>query len=378
MPISLFGQTLEFLRKSQNILVATPELISADSLGSALALVKTLNYLGKNAVLASSASAIPEKYQFFTGLELIKPKMNAGQETTISIATDKNKIRLLRYEKKDGQLFIILTPEEKPITKEYIEIHEHRPPEAIVTINCADSDDLGKLKTDNPKFFLETPLINIDHRPANLNYGTINLVDFAASSAAEIVWRLIKDLNPEIRDKDIATDLLAGIIESTRSFRSPATKPRSLLAASDLIELGANRELIVRSLYKTKPLAVLKLLGEMLEKIEFYPDQKFIFINLSNPPAAEDGAAVELTNAAMEELREIFPAADMIFNLWTKDKNQHYCFLSEREEELFNLARELNGKISRVFMVEGKIQNDSPEELKQKIFRVLGVVGKNN
>lgn len=370
MPISPFGQTLELLQKSRDILVVFPELASADSLGPALALAKTLDRLGKTAVIASSAAMSP-KYQFLPGLEFVKSSVDGGGELVLSVSTEKNGVRSLRYEKKDDRLLIVLTPEKDRLLKEQVLIRENQPPQIIVAVKCADLDDLGALKNNNPKFFLQLPLINIDHRPANLNYGTVNLVDLSASSAAEIVWRLIKDLSPEPVDKDDATCLLAGIIEATRSFRSAAAKPRSFIAASDLIELGADRELIIRSLYKTKTLAALKILGEMLDKMEFHAEQKLVFINLAESPSNNAREALELVGAALEELKEIFPSPDMIFALWPAGDGRRFCFLSERPEELFKIARALDGKIATPVLAEGQLDNRAPEEIKQAIFKSL-------
>lgn len=372
MSISPFGQALDLLRKNQNILVAAPELISADSLGGALAITQALNKLQKTAALASSAS-VPAKYRFLTGLDLLQPEFNLKRETIISIATEKNKVRSLRYEKKDGQLFIVLTPEKEPIAKDCVRVNEYRPPEIIVTVRCADWDDLGRLRETNPQFFLDIPVINIDHRPANGNYGTVNLVELTASSSSEIVWRLIKDLLPEPPSRDIATNLLAGIIESTQSFRAATTKPRSLVAASDLMELGADRELIVRSLYKTKPLAALKLLGELLDKMDFYPDQKFLYIDLPQNPSADETEASELIASALEEIKEIFPASDMAFASWPGSGKHYYCFISGREDKFFDLARELNGEISGPSLARGVIENRTNDEIKQMVFKILGV-----
>ena len=63
------------------------------------------------------------------------------------------------------------------------------------------------------------------------------------------------------------TCLLAGIIVSTKNFRSPNLTPRALLTTSKLIGLGGRREQIIEKLYRSRDFKTLKLWGKVLSNL---------------------------------------------------------------------------------------------------------------
>ena len=72
-------------------------------------------------------------------------------------------------------------------------------------------------------------------------------------------------------DAKIATCLLTGLILSTRGFSNQNVTASSLKIASKLIELGANRENIIASLYQTKSISLLKSWGHILSELNYDP-----------------------------------------------------------------------------------------------------------
>lgn len=105
-------------------------------------------------------------------------------------------------------------------------------PDVLVAIDTIP-DRLGKAE----HFFTEAgKTINIDHHISNASgSGDVNYVDSAASSASELVYRLIPE---EYMDADIAEAIYLGIVHDTGVFKYSCTSPETLRVAADLITYG--------------------------------------------------------------------------------------------------------------------------------------------
>jgi len=88
-----------------------------------------------------------------------------------------------------------------------------------------------------------------------------------ASSTSEIVYKFLNHFNFEI-NKNIATCLLTGILTDTGNFTNGATTVSALKIASDLLIRGARFNQITFSTSKNKSLAILKLWGRILSRLE--------------------------------------------------------------------------------------------------------------
>jgi phosphoesterase RecJ-like protein len=105
----------------------------------------------------------------------------------------------------------------------------------VVALDCSDLPRLGKVY--GPAL-AHAPLVNIDHHITNLHFGAVNLVDPAASSTAEMVWRVADALGLPMSPQ-AAQCLLTGIVTDTRSFRVGNVTPALLGVAQQLMEAGA-------------------------------------------------------------------------------------------------------------------------------------------
>ena len=159
---------------------------------------------------------------------------------------------------------------------------EKFPVDLIFVLGAKSLEDLGGLYEQNTDLFFETPKINIDNRAENEYFGQINLVDITVTSAAEILAELLQKYEEQLMDQDIATCLLLGIISSTRSFQHVQTTPKAFLKASELVALGARQQEIIKNIYKTKSLPLLKLWGRALARMKILEDEKIVYSILSS------------------------------------------------------------------------------------------------
>ncbi|GAB4559869.1 MAG: bifunctional oligoribonuclease/PAP phosphatase NrnA [Anaerolineae bacterium] len=107
------------------------------------------------------------------------------------------------------------------------------------------------------------PKIVIDHHVTNLFFGDLNWVDTKAASTAEMIFDLVKALDVFLTP-NIAQALLCGVVTDTRGFRTSNTTARTMAIATELMQHGADLNLITEQTLNRKPLAVLKLWARAL------------------------------------------------------------------------------------------------------------------
>ncbi len=81
-------------------------------------------------------------------------------------------------------------------------------------------------------------IVNVDHHTSNTLFGAINWIDAEASSACELIYRLIRVAGRPISPL-VASLLYSGIHSDTVGFSLPTTSSSSLHAAADLVDCGA-------------------------------------------------------------------------------------------------------------------------------------------
>lgn len=111
----------------------------------------------------------------------------------------------------------------------------------------------------------------IDHHGMERDFGRLGHVDSTAAACGEIVLDLLKALNAPI-DKKAAEALYCAISTDTGCFRYSNVTARTLRAAADCREAGADTFAINRKLFMTKRLARLKLDAYLTEHTEFFAD----------------------------------------------------------------------------------------------------------
>lgn len=300
MALDISQQIFESLERSRAPLIALRETPSIDGVSSALALAKMLKAMGKNAEVVASGervynySFLPEEPQILRSLPKVKPFV-------LKLSLAKTKIDELTYDLADGNLNLYLTPKEGSWRKEDLTLapssYRH---DLIITFECPDLSALGSIFTSEPELWRSVPVINIDHDPANEHYGHINAVDLTATSVAEILYPMLRDKN--LVDKKIATLLLAGIIGKTRSFKMDNVSPRALRIASELLNSGGERELIVHELYKTRDVPTLRLWGRAMSRLKFDHVSKLGWTLLSREDFMHAGAGEQELPEVIHEL----------------------------------------------------------------------------
>lgn len=272
------------VEKSKNILILLPQNPAGDAIGAGRALYFYLKNKNKKTSLIynSPDSEVENTFSFLPKPKDVSDNIVGARDFILSFNTKYNKIIDVKTEHLDNEVKIYITPERGSIDpRDFSFIPARFKYDLVISLDSPDKESLGKIYEENPDIFYEVPVINIDHHNNNDNFGQINLVEITASSTCEIVTNILNKENEKNITEDIAKCLLTGIIDSTESFQNQKTTPRSLQDAAQLIDKGADQQEIIRHLYKTHPLQVLKLWGRVMAKLKWDEDLKLIWSTVS-------------------------------------------------------------------------------------------------
>jgi phosphoesterase RecJ-like protein len=237
----IIDDILELVNSHSNILLSSHVGPDGDSLGSQIAFYYYLKSLGKNVCLYNQGH-IPHYFHGFKDIELIK-----------------------------------VEPEEWKVPADGFDL--------AIIFECTSIDRIGdvkKLVTD------DMDIINIDHHLENTEYGKINYLDPTASSAGEIIYRILKKSGFKI-DSDTATYLYTAILTDTGRFHFSSTTPACLHAAADLVEKGVDVKTLTDQIYFNCTEDQLRFTAEVVSKMETHLDGKVCFLTLHDAQLKERG-----------------------------------------------------------------------------------------
>lgn len=358
MSLTKEAQFLELLKPAAHPLILLPPLPSRDAVSSGIALAHFLTALGKQPTLA--AERIDERrgeLAFLVWPEATLSTISGARDFVLSFNTEHNNILDVRTERLGHELRIHLTPERGTIDpRDFSFILAKYKFDCVLTIDAPDKESLGKLYEQNPDIFYEVPIINIDRHSNNEQYGQLNLVDVTASSASEIVSHFIETVGKEFIDTAVAEALLTGIMSATDSFQKKNTTPKTLALASALMGHGADQQKIVKNLYKTQPLHILKLWGRIMGNIRSDDALRFMWAPVTLEDLVESRSKSEDLPTVLDKIRNNYAGAT-IFALFFKETatSMRVLIKAQREDRLERLLSVFSGSRLTNDMLEGTL-----------------------
>ncbi|MDA0746477.1 MAG: bifunctional oligoribonuclease/PAP phosphatase NrnA [bacterium] len=110
----------------------------------------------------------------------------------------------------------------------------------------------------------------IDHHTSPDEEGDVRLVDPNASAASELVYRFVQAVGIPV-SPEMATQLYAGIAYDTKLFKFSHPK-HALKVCAQLVDLGAEPEMIADVLFARERFETIKTLGVALATLELHLD----------------------------------------------------------------------------------------------------------
>lgn len=317
------AQLIKLVDDCQHPLIVFGAGKNDDTAAAALALRQYLGARGKKAEVASHGFGAPSHLAFLDGVKDIRPELSHLHKFTIKVDVSKTKLETLSYDVKDGWLSVHLTPRQGAITKNNLRtLQTGYKYDLIFVLGAVDLEILGDIYFNNTDLFYRTPIVNMDNRPGNEHYGALNLVDLTATSVSEIVFRTFEQAGAST-DAKIATAILAGMIANTRSFKTPNVTPATLNLAGKLMDLGADRENIIRHLYRTKSINTLKLWGRALSVLQTDREAGLVWTTITRDDFIRSGTDKSDLNDLVIELIANSPEARIILVLFEDDSEQN-------------------------------------------------------
>ncbi len=250
----MIEEVLETARSGERFLVACHRRPDADSLGSALGLIKTLRAIGKEATLFMP-EAIPESLLFLMdgeqGLAAIPPGTRFDATWVMDIAAK------------------------------------------------------ALLPPGFPSHEVTGPVIIIDHHHAHDDVGDIVYRDTSAAATGEVVIQIIEGLGLESIPDGSATPIYAAIVSDTGGFRYATTKPATLRLGARLIEAGADPWQVAYQLFERWKPARLRLLSAIISTLEFAFDGRVAIMRVTREMLERCGADDDMVEGMVNYARRV-------------------------------------------------------------------------
>jgi len=364
MGLSPKEQILDQINKSETILLCTSKNPTGDALGSALGFYDALKKLGKKIDIVSP-TAILEKFTFMPSSELITHKLEGARDYIFSVDIKKDKLQQLRYEVEENKLKIFITAKSGDLNEKNLSLESSKfKYDLIIILGTSDLENLGTVYDDNSELFYDTPVVNIDNNPSNEFFGKINLVDVTMSSTSEIVYNIISELDEKLFDENIATNILTGIISKTESFQNKNTTPKSFLTAAALISKGANKENIIRYLYRTKSISVLKIMGTIMSNLKYNSQYRLGWSIVSKDDFERTNTTPKNLNLVVNELANSSPEFNLLLVLYKNNGVVNGIINCSEKIDYNDLKKLLKGHIeeNQIFFKTDKTELDLAEK----------------
>lgn len=234
---------VERLRKARHVLAVGHENPDADTLGATLAVVRIVEELGGRAD-AVCTDPVPKLYAFLPGVERFRTDPDASADYDLLVVSD-----------------------------------------------CGSLDRIGDVRGRHPELFARLPRVVIDHHASNDATGDADWIEPAAAATCEMVALLAARLGIPLDAADgaLAAALMAGIVMDTATFAHPNATPRTLAVSAALVDAGAPLSDISRRLYRSKPVAQLRLFGRVLDRLDSTDGGRVIHSTLLEADLAATG-----------------------------------------------------------------------------------------
>ncbi len=272
MALNTIQQIEHLLSETNNTLICLPCEPEIDDVLAGISLARSIEYNGKPSVIVSEDFTMPSCLGFLNlDSDTVRNSLPSIRRMTISLDVSRAPLGTLKYKVlKNKKLEILLTPSSGSYSKNEVSIDDTKSSFGLViTIGAPDMMSLGRCYLRERDFFDSTPIINIDHKPENERFGSVNVIDTTAKSNCEIAYDVIEKMKTPITDiRQTPQLLLAGILSKTSGITKTHTSQRLIDTVKSLMEKGADIAEINSHLFNTHTLSQFKLWGRVLARLQ--------------------------------------------------------------------------------------------------------------
>ncbi|MBN1929638.1 MAG: bifunctional oligoribonuclease/PAP phosphatase NrnA [Chlorobiaceae bacterium] len=317
MIIPEYGRTLtpeewqpviDELLAARHILLTTHENSDGDGLGSEVALAIILKALGKE-VSIINPTEVPPNYLFLKDFYDIRVFSDRSEE--------------------DIQEFFLA--------------------DLLVVLDANLHDRIGKL-WPHAEFAREMGRLRflcIDHHLEPEDFADVMVCETYASSTGELVCDLVTALEMQsarqLCTSEAASALYAAIMTDTGSFRFPKTTPYTYRLAGELVEKGADPEMVYDRIYNSLTPESLRLLGLSLTNIRILDNGLISWLFISQEMLDQTGSKLFDTDLIIRYLLSVPTVRVAVLLVEMKDGRTKISFRSRGKIYVNRLANHYGG-----------------------------------
>lgn len=269
----------DMLKSANRVLIFTHISPDFDTVGSAMALVRALEKLGKTAEFVCSDELTPR----------------------FSLITDKTGTKITI---KD--------------------------PDLVVAVDMASASMLGTYR----KEYGERVGLSIDHHGTSEFFAENTLCVPEASAAGEIIYRLIKMLGVEL-DEKTATYLYCAVSSDTGCFKFSNTTPKTHRIAAKLLEFGIDHAYLDRMMLDIRSKEQLELEKLCLDSMKYYANGRVAVLTFTQKMCKKAGTDITAAEALVQIPRTI---DGVELGIVLKEKKKDEFKISLRSNDYFDCA----------------------------------------
>ena len=153
----------------------------------------------------------------------------------------------------------------------------------------------------------QVPALCFDHHPLlSEELYAYTIVDIDSPATGYSVWKFLKEVNyNKLIPLNIAEPLYVSLISDTGSFKYENTTSDTHVMAANLIDSGVDTYLIQKRIYDTNTLAHVKLLGYVINNLNFENKNQVVWTYLDDEILKEYNASSEDLDGITDYLRAI-------------------------------------------------------------------------
>lgn len=247
--------------------------------------------IGEKPMMSTTQEVVDElrRRNAFVMVSHVKPDGDTlGAGLALGIALEKLGKRVAYFQQDPVPRTLRFLPRSERVSRQ---VPADFPADALwVFCDMSDTSRAGKFL---PAIAREN-VLDVDHHLGNTLFGALNYVLPTECSTGTCVMHLLRGLGVEI-DAEIAACVLTTIMTDTGGLMHSNTSPEALELAASLMRRGADKEKITREVFGNKRVAATRLLGRVINAMEFGHDGRYCWSHVDDAMLAECGADGEDT-----------------------------------------------------------------------------------
>ena len=208
----------------------------------------------------------------------------------------------------------------------------------VITLDVASIERIR----DSKIFFDKANItVNFDHHKTNPNLAKFNIVEPEASSCGEVLYKFFRQNNWKISETT-AKCLYVAIMTDTGNFRFENTSSAAMRAAAELVDLGANPNILYKKCYETKTKSLVMFQNYCVNKAVFSEDNKIVYTTVYKKDLEKYSAGDDYTDGIAETLRAI-DTTEVAFVLKEVDGKTTKVSMRSKHIDVAKICEKFNG-----------------------------------